>query len=219
MDRTILTRLAVATTAALALAACGGTTARGAETDPSGAPATGLADPSAGPMDADTAEDELVARAVALSAAGQVDDDLRRRCIEGIRILDRRWDEEGFEYPDEGPELSEEELEQSLAPPMPYTDGVAGPDERPALTALAPYDPQTLPIPQLDRFREACFEHGLVTEAEVYGEDGSEDDHEAWCAELASLSPGEVREFVADEGPEVVDEEFEACDLENPLDP
>lgn len=159
------------------------------------------------------------------SAASSVD--LRQRCIEGIRVLDRRWYEEDFEYPDEGNELSEEELERTLAPVQPFTDGVAAPYERATFSESTDFDPETLPIPQLDRFRESCLEQGLVTEEEIYGEDdegeGDGEDSEGegedgWCEELASFAREDLEEFAAEEGPDSVREEFEACGLPNPLD-
>ena len=160
---------------------------------------------------ADNSADPLAETAAVVASDTQLDTDRRQRCIDAIGVLDRRWEDEDFEYPDEGPELSEEELEQTMAPAQPFADGVAAPSERPELVAMPDFDPETMPIPQLDRFRESCFEQGLVTEAEIYGDDD-------WCAELASFPLDEVRAFAAEDGEDTVREEFEACGLPNPLD-
>lgn len=156
---------------------------------------------------------------IEIPAAGADTGDLRQRCIDTIQILDRRIDEEGFEFPDEEVELTEEELEQSMAPEVDFVDGVAGPDERPTIVPMADFDAATMPIPQLDHFRESCFEQGLVTEEEIYPdiEEGDEGD-EDWCAELAALPIEEIREFAAEDGEALVQEEFEECGLPNPLD-
>lgn len=155
--------------------------------------------------------DDPPAETAAVASGSHLDTERRQRCIHAIGVLDRRWEEEDFEYPDERPELSEEELEQTMAPAQPFADGVAAPSDRPALVAMPDFDPETMPIPQLDRFRESCFEQGLVTEAEIYGDDD-------WCEELASFPLDEVRAFAAEDGEDTVREEFEACGLPNPLD-
>ena len=139
---------------------------------------------------------------------------LRQRCVVGIRALERR--EHHHDAYDDESELSEEDLEQMIAPAQAFRDGVAGPHDRPEIDVMAVFEPETMPISQLERFREACFEHDLVSDEELYGED--EDDEDDWCAELASFPLEEVRTFAEDEGDDVVREAFEACALPNPLD-
>ncbi|MEM8705643.1 MAG: hypothetical protein AAGE98_04255, partial [Actinomycetota bacterium] len=116
-------------------------------------------------------------------------------------------------------ELTEEELEQQYAPEFPTVDGVASPDERPALTPMTAFDPTTATFEELDRLVMFCIENDVVSEGELFGdgegEDGEDDD---WCAEIAGFDIDDVREFAAEEGDDVVREEFGACGLPSPLD-
>lgn len=206
------TRLAPLVAATVAVSACGVGVSPRRATAPVEAPATTLP------------AEEVVSMSVSETDVDPLglnvpDADLRQRCIDTIRILDRRIDTEGFEYPDEEPELTEEELEQTMAPEIEFVDGVAAPGDRPAIEPMGVFDPETAPIPDLDHFRESCFEQGLVTEEELYGPDGGDDDDgDDWCEELAGIPIEEVQEFAAEEGEDVVREEFAACGLPDPLD-
>ncbi|MEM9513395.1 MAG: hypothetical protein AAGA42_00950 [Actinomycetota bacterium] len=97
---------------------------------------------------------------------------VRQRCLEALSTLDRRVDNEDFEFPDEGPELSEEELQRTLLPAVEYVDGVAAPDDRPSLDVMPDYDAETIPILDLDLFVGNCFEFGFL------GDDDDEVDDE-----------------------------------------
>ncbi|MEO1056928.1 MAG: hypothetical protein AAFY28_08450 [Actinomycetota bacterium] len=98
----------------------------------------------------------------------------RQRCLDAVSTLDRRLDEEGFEFPDEGPELSEAELQRTLLPAVEYVDGVAAPDERPALEVMPDYDVETIPILDLDLFVGSCFEFGFVDDNDDAGDNDDE---------------------------------------------
>ncbi len=138
----------------------------------------------------------------------------KQRCVVGLEAMERRIEAEGFEWPDEGPELSEEELEQILTPEYPNVDGVASPDERAPIELMPAFDPETVPIPELDHLVGACIEGGIVTEAELFGEEEGEGD---WCAELAELDADVIAEFAAEEGEDVVRAEFAECGLPDPF--
>ena len=181
-----LRRIAATVAAAVVLAACGGGASPGFE---AAAPTTAL------PPDGETV-------------------DVVQRCVDGASTMERRIAEEGFELAEEGPEPSEEELEQMLAPEVGFEDGVAEPGERPAILPMPTFDPETAPIPQLDVLVAICVEEGFATEAELFGDEAGEED---WCAELAAMPIEEVRAFAAEDGDEVVREEFEACGLQSPL--
>ena len=218
MASTTARSLCTAAGLTMVLAACGG-----GSVEPAAEPPAEISINAMATDDSETTEPSAMTDidSAGLDDPAVANPDLRQRCIDGIRVLDRRWEEENFEYADEGPELTEEELEQMMAPLHEYEDGVAGPGDRPTLSLMGEFDPETIPIPQLDRFRETCFEQGVVSEAELYGDDdggsGSGDGEEDWCRELAALPIDEVREFAAEDGDAVVREEFEACGLPNPL--
>ena len=207
MSATLPRSLAVALAVTLLVSGCG-TAAVRQSAEPNGAAI------EAAPMTDDRTEADTTAPEINAIATRSTDvDEFRERCLDTIALLDRRIEDEDFHYPEEEEELTEEELEQSMAPEVAFVDGVAAPDDRPAIEAMADFDAMTMPILQLDRVRDSCFEHGLVTEAEVYP-----DDDEDWCDELAGFPVEEVRAFAADEGEDVVREAFEECDLPNPLD-
>ena len=56
---------------------------------------------------------------------------------------------------------------------------------------------------------DLCIENGVL--ADELGDDDAE-----FCAELAELSAEDVAEWAAEEGDEIVDEEFAWCDLPRP---
>lgn len=152
----------------------------------------------------------------------------RQRCLGVGRLMERRIDEEGFEWPDEGPELDEDELDRVMAPEYAHIDGVASPDERPTIDPIPAYDPETVSILELDRLAMVCVESDIATVEEVHGEHdlGDEDvdgefDDDDWCEELAAMSSDDidqfVAEFVADEDADVVSEEFAECGLADPF--
>ena len=203
--------IAVLGTASLIGACNPGSSAPALTEDPAGITSDAIIPISSDVTDPAPANSEL-GRAEAISSG---DARLRQRCVDGIRTLERR--EDHADEVDDEPELSEEDLEQMIAPAQRFPDGVAGPHDRPEIDVMAAFEPETMPISQLDRFREACFEHGLVSDAELYGED-DEDAEDDWCAELASFPLDEVRIFAEEEGDDVVREAFAACALPNPLD-
>ena len=115
-----------------------------------------------------TTESQVIAATTApLASEPTVPADARERCIEAVRVLDRRIEDESFEFPDEGPELSEEELEQALTPAFEVADGVAAPDERPPLASMPSYDPETIPIVELDVLVGSCFEFAMITDSDL----------------------------------------------------
>ena len=145
---------------------------------------------------------------------GSTPDAVKQRCIDTTLVMERRIEEEGFEFPDEDEaELTEAELETMLVPAVEVDDGVAAPDERPELAPMPDFDPETAPIPQLDALVGACFEAGIVTDEDVFGEESAEE----VCAELTELPVEEIREFAEEEGADLVRAEFEACGLPDPL--
>ncbi len=159
--------------------------------------------------------DPVVAPAVAVGDETEHLATARQRCMVGFEALERRIEAEGYEWPEEGPELSEEELEQVLTPEYPNVDGVASPDERAPIDLIPAFDPETVPIPELDHLVGACIEGGVVTEGELFGD---EDDGDGdWCSELAELDADVIAEFAAEEGEDVVRSEFAECGLPDPL--
>ena len=205
MSTTATRALVAAFAIAVPLASCSPRTAPDAASE---APAEIAINPTTS-----SADDQNLAATSPTDASSPAEIDVRQRCLDASRTLERRWDEEDFDDPYEEPELSEEELEQTMSAAQPHEDGVAAPGERPELTAMAPFDPEQIPIPQLDRFVESCFEQGVLSDQD----DEGQDDEGEWCEELAALPVEEVREFAAEEGDDVVRAEFEECGVPNPL--
>lgn len=204
-------RLAAVLALTLVVASCGAAATPGVDGDVS-APSTDA------PTASVASDDESPA-----ASATPIADQAKQRCVDAVLILNQRIDAEGFEYPEEVEELSEEEREKILIPAIEVADDVADPASRPAIEAMAAFDANTSPIPEVDALVGACFESGIVTDADIYGEDdgggeGDEGDDEEFCREIAALSAEEVAEFAAEEGEAVVREEFAFCGLEAPLD-
>ncbi|MEM9521518.1 MAG: hypothetical protein AAGA37_19565 [Actinomycetota bacterium] len=223
-------RVAPVAVAAVLAAACGaGAVSDGAAPAPTPSIAINPDEPSMAEMDEPTEMDEATdtsagAAAISIGPTADASPSLelaRARCIAApphleAALIDRGDDEDD----DEEPELSEEELEQTYAPEFPTVDGVAAPEDRPVLEAMGVYDPTTATWEQLDQLIAHCIENDIVSEAELWGEEdeGGEEGEDDWCEELASMSAEEIREFAADDGEDLVREEFAACGLPNPLD-
>ncbi|MEM8745830.1 MAG: hypothetical protein AAGF91_03940 [Actinomycetota bacterium] len=193
------------------------------------------AEPMTDPMSADTASDGEPAGTAASPASDDGEISAARLRCRGVgALLEQRMEAEDFEWPDEGPELSEEDLDRVMAPEYVHVDGVASPDERAMIELIPPFDPQTVPIPELDRLAMVCIESDIATMDEVYGEDeflddadhGDDEDEfvddeddgdDGWCEELASMSADQIAEFAAEDGADVVSEEFAECDLADPF--
>ncbi len=125
---------------------------------------TSNADVSSSEVTEPTASSTAATIAASDSAAVDASAGVRQRCLDAVSALDRRIDEENFEFPDEGPELSEEELERTLLPAVEYVDGVAGPGQRPALDPMPEFDEETIPILDLDLLVGNCFEFGILVD-------------------------------------------------------
>ncbi|MEO0492148.1 MAG: hypothetical protein AAF081_01895 [Actinomycetota bacterium] len=188
--------------AALLLAGCGTAT-----------PAAETAAPMVDPVEPDLTDS--IAQLTAADDGSRIEV-ARERCLAAPAQRDRAYEERGGDDEDDDePELTDEELAQTYAPEFPTVDGVAPPDERPTLTPITPFDLATAGFDELDLLIGFCIENDVVSEAELFGEDEGDDE---WCDELAGFPIEEVREFAAEDGEDVVREEFEACGLPNPLD-
>ena len=237
-------RLAPAVAVLSVLAACGGgapddavpPASSGAEDDGSSMSMTEPMsdamsdDPMSEPMSPDPASDsDPTGTATSPATADGEISAARQRCRGVGALLEQRMDAEDFEWPDEGPDLSEEDLDRVMAPEYVHVDGVASPEERATIGLIPPYDPETVPIPELDRLATVCIEADIATMDEEYGEDefiddegdGDGDDEESdddgWCEELASLSTDEIAEFAAEDGADIVSDEFAECGLADPF--
>ncbi|MEM1331947.1 MAG: hypothetical protein AAGG08_00690 [Actinomycetota bacterium] len=135
------------------------------------------------------------------------------RCTVGFEAMERRVEAEGFEWPEEFPELSEDELETIMFPEYVAVDGVADPtdaSQRPTIEPMTEFDPDAVSILELDVLVAICVERGIVTEADLFGSDG-------WCDELADLTTDDARRFVEEEGEVDARAAFHDCGLPYPL--
>ena len=159
-------RIGLAVAGTVLVTSCGG----GLAADAPASEATAMSESvMAEPVMAEPAETPTVA--APLPDDGAAIAHARERCLTAIPIFDRRVEVEGWPYEDEEEELSDEEIERTIAPAIDFTDGVAGADERPEIAPMPAFDVEAVDLVQLDRFVEACFEHGIVTEEEVWGDD------------------------------------------------
>ncbi len=176
--------------------------------------------PDADEMTATTREERDGSDVVDLTSERPPDPAAAARCQTLLAEVERRdelglFDEENDE--DDEDELSEEEIENYQLEPPPIDGGVMGPDERPTFPAMPDeLDVASLQAEELWTAVEECFESGLVTDDEDELDADDEAEMAEFCAELAGLSADEVAEWVAEEGDEVVDEEFGWCELVRP---
>ena len=176
--------------------------------------ADGMADRDMAPAMPDADEGGEGDDLVELTSRQAPDPAALARCQTVLAEVERRESEGLFD--DEGDEdeveLSEEEIERYQHEPPTIDGSVMGTGSRPTFPDM-PDEVDLTAVGAEDLFLglEMCFESGVLQEDEFDDEGAAE-----FCAELAALSAEDVAAWVAEEGDEIVDEEFAWCDLTRP---
>ncbi|MEM7286440.1 MAG: hypothetical protein AAF480_08830 [Actinomycetota bacterium] len=199
--------LATAAVGAVLVGACA--SGAGSRTVPEALTVDAAASVEAGGSTSESPPDDVVD----LTAAQPPDPAAVARCEAIVGEVERR-ETQGLleEEDDDGVELSEEEIERFQHEPPAVDGGVMGPEERPEHPQMPDRIDLGTVVPE-DLFiaLEACFENRVLQDG--FDDEGADAE---FCAELAGLSAEEVAEWVAEEGDQVVDEEFAWCELARP---
>ena len=173
-----------------------------------------MSDPMSDTSPLDEVEDE---RDVVDLAVGQAPDpEAVARCQAVVTELERREANDLLIDDESGEELTEEQVEQ-YQHQAPEIDGSVMGADRPTFPDMpAEFDLTAVDQEELFIGVDLCYESGVLADDVDEDDELDEEDMAEFCAELASLSADEVAEWAADEGDEVVDEEFGWCELQRP---